>query len=486
MRAPARINILGEHVDYVSYLPTASLAFGSHEHAMTMVVCPNECGKVRGASMNERFEPFEFGTQSLQAAGLGDSPLSSSGGLAQADRRPEALRTRPSWEEFVFNRPAPAPHWSNYVKGAVSFAEWKFGERVKNGFDFLIDSTIPANSGASSSSALVVLAGAAIRLANRIEFQMAELAEDSSQAEWFLGTRGGSLDHSAICLASRHHAVHLSYTGNRAETVPLPSERFRWVTFFTHAADKGREAMLEYNERAAVSRLMIPALIRDLERHDPQGFLDWRYAVTLLGLGTLKTADALNRLLDQLPKAMTLHDFSLIHPRAFQECESAFPALVAERRNLPLKIRSRAMHHLGEVWRVNDAVAILRDASGSEENAMRQLGKLLGQTHADLRDLYEVSTAQVEQLIGIVKADSLVYGARLMGGGFGGNVLALTAADNVSRLVDRVQQEFYSPQNRDGIGEGAVMISTPGSGFSVLPEKNSGPGFPEAANSVKE
>ena len=37
LRAPARINILGEHVDYVSYLPTASLPFGSHEHAMLML-----------------------------------------------------------------------------------------------------------------------------------------------------------------------------------------------------------------------------------------------------------------------------------------------------------------------------------------------------------------------------------------------------------------------------------------------------------------
>ena len=446
LRAPARINILGEHVDYVSYLPTASLAFGSHEHAMTMAVRPNESGKVRGASMHERFGPFEFSLDETKSPRLDEQ----------------------SWKEFVFNRPAPAPHWSNYVKGAISFAEWKFGERVKNGFDFLIDSTIPANSGASSSSALVVLAGAAIRLANRIEFQLAELAEDSSQAEWFLGTRGGSLDHSAICLASRRHAVHLSYSGNRAETVPLPSERFRWVTFFTQAADKGREVMLEYNERAAVSRLMIPALIRDLERHDPQGFLDWRYAVTLLGLGTLKTADALNRLLDQLPEIMSLHDFSSIHPRTFRDCESAFPNLVSERFKLPLKIRSRALHHLGEVWRVNDAVAILRGARGSEEDAMRRLGKLLDQTHADLRDLYEVSTPQVEGLIEIVRRDPQVYGARLMGGGFGGNVLALTTADNVSRLVDRVQQEFYSPQNRDGLGEGSVMISTPGNGLSEI------------------
>jgi galactokinase len=89
---------------------------------------------------------------------------------------------------------APAPHWSNYVKGAVSFARWKYGARVERGFDFLIESSIPPQSGASSSSALVTLAGAAIRRVNRIDFELNELARDSSQAEWFVGTRGGALD----------------------------------------------------------------------------------------------------------------------------------------------------------------------------------------------------------------------------------------------------------------------------------------------------
>ncbi|MGH9803489.1 MAG: hypothetical protein ACRD82_24275, partial [Blastocatellia bacterium] len=442
-------------------------------------------GKVRGASMNERFEQFEFsfnetqilGTQRLRPAEPSGNADWESKERAAESRSLEGLRTRKeltaesrslealrtqSWEDFVFNRPVPAPHWSNYVKGAVSFAQWKFATSIKNGFDFLIDSTIPAASGASSSSALVVLAGAAIRRANQINFELSEMAQDSSQAEWFLGTRGGSLDQTAICLAKRHQAVHLSYADNRAEAVPLHAERFRWLTFFAHAADKGREVMLEYNQRAAVSRVIIPALIRDWERRSPQQFLDWKYAITLLRDGTLKTADTLNDLLNRLPETMSPDEFNLIHPRAFQDCEAAFPDLVAERHNHPLKIRSRALHHLGEIWRVNNAVSILRSVQENEEGAMRHLGELINQTHASLRDLYDVSTPQVEQLIEIVRTDNQVYGARLMGGGFGGNVLALTTAENVSRLVDRVQQEFYSPQNRDAASERSVMISTPG------------------------
>ncbi|MBS1789538.1 MAG: hypothetical protein JST85_17570 [Acidobacteria bacterium] len=446
LRAPARINILGEHVDYVSYLPTASLAFGSHEHAMMMAFRPTGDAKVRGASFDARFAPFEFTFDETQAP-------------ARQDK---------SWEEFVFNRPVPAPHWSNYVKGAVSFARWKFGASIKTGFEFLIDSTIPASSGASSSSALVVLAAAAIRQANLLSFELSELAQDSSQAEWFLGTRGGSLDHAAICLAKHNRAVHLSYADNCAETISLPSKHFRWVTFFTHAADKGREVMLEYNERAAVSRLIIPALLRSWEIPNPHWFIDWRYAVALLRDGALKTPETLKTLIGYLPETMSLDELGLISPKAFRDCEAAFPALVAERSSQRLSIRSRALHHLGEVWRVKKALDILQSAQ-SEEDSMRQLGELINQTHDSLRDLYGVSTPEVEHLIELLRSDSKVFGARLMGGGFGGNVLALTTADNVSKLVEQIQQGFYSPQHRDAAREGAVMISTPGNGFSEVP-----------------
>src|SRR5262249_14233908 len=55
LRAPARINILGEHVDYVSYIPTASLTFGSREHDMVIMFRPLPGGLVRCASTDTRF-----------------------------------------------------------------------------------------------------------------------------------------------------------------------------------------------------------------------------------------------------------------------------------------------------------------------------------------------------------------------------------------------------------------------------------------------
>jgi N-acetylgalactosamine kinase len=441
-RAPARINILGEHIDYVSYLPTASLPFGSHEHAMVLLFRANESGQVRGASMDERFTPFSFPASEGQTAGQ-------------------------SWLEYLYSRPTPAPHWSNYVKGAVCFAAQKHSLPTARGFDFLIHSSIPPQGGSSSSSALVVLAGTAFRQVNYIAYSPAQLAQDSAQAEWYVGTRGGALDHTTICMAQRHHAVHLRYADHRVALVPLPDKRFRWVTFFTHAADKGREIMLAYNERAAVSRLLIPAIIESWQTQEPNLYATWCDAVDFWKAG-VRPLDLVQSLLGHLlPTALSLTEVSKLYPAAFEQCQRAFPALVQERADRPLKLRDRALHHVTEIARVEQAVKLLRGADKPEAR-MRQLGQMLNASHASLRDLYEVSTPQVNQLWDVLTADSQVRGARLIGGGFGGNVLALTAADNVAALLARVQQEYYAPQQRDCLVEGAVMVSTPGEGLSEL------------------
>jgi N-acetylgalactosamine kinase len=456
LRAPARINILGEHVDYVAYLPTASLPFASREHEMMMLfrAAPNH--QVRGASMRAAFTPFNFSLDD------GDAPS-----LDQA---------RQLWTAYLFSRAAPAPDWSNYVKGAAYFARWKYGQQIRRGFDFLVDSTIPPSGGASSSSALSVLAGACIREVNHIAYQMDELAHDSSQAEWFQGTRGGAMDQTTICLARQHHAVHITYPEVRARLVPMPDAGFRWVTFFSHPADKGREVMLAYNERSAVSRLLIPALIANWQDNRPALAEGWARALQAMKSDELTGLDQIESLLSELPVEITLADFARHNPQTFIEFEQAFPTLAEAWQARPLKLRDRARHHVSEARRVVKAVRLLGETFVEQadksttriDDVMRELGALINESHASLRDLYDVCTPEVNRLIEIVRADSQVYGARLMGGGFGGNVLALTRAATVAPLIERVQREFYAPRKRDALREGAVMVSTPGDGLSAI------------------
>src|ERR1044071_10153758 len=65
LRAPARIGLLGEHIDYVSYLPTASLTFGSHERDAFMLYRGSAEPIVRCVSSSPKFEPSSFSILSI-------------------------------------------------------------------------------------------------------------------------------------------------------------------------------------------------------------------------------------------------------------------------------------------------------------------------------------------------------------------------------------------------------------------------------------
>ena len=87
---------------------------------------------------------------------------------------------------------------------------------------------------------------------------------------------------------------------------------------------------------------------------------------------------------------------------------------------LPAPLDRRVRHVISENARVDDAVAAL---SAGE---MDRLGALIDASHESLRDDYEVSTAAVEATVARLRQQGAL-GARIMGGGFGGSVLALLA-----------------------------------------------------------
>jgi galactokinase len=97
-------------------------------------------------------------------------------------------------------------------------------------------------------------------------------------------------------------------------------------------------------------------------------------------------------------------------------------ATVEEVETLPDHLRPRAEHVLGENARVDATVAALH------ANDLEEVGRLLDASHASLRDLFEVSTDAVERAVRRCK-DAGAAGARMVGGGFGGHVLALFPPD---------------------------------------------------------
>ncbi len=117
----------------------------------------------------------------------------------------------------------------------------------------------------------------------------------------------------------------------------------------------------------------------------------------------------------------------------------ADPAAAAE---LPDPLDRRTRHVLEEDERVRAAVAALHDGD------LPRLGTLLDASHASLRDLFEVSVPAVEETRERLLAAGAA-GARIMGGGFGGSVLALLPPGT-------------------GVPDDAVVV-VPGPGASVAP-----------------
>ncbi len=86
------------------------------------------------------------------------------------------------------------------------------------------------------------------------------------------------------------------------------------------------------------------------------------------------------------------------------------------------RVQRRARHVVTETARVSSAAEALRS------NDLARLGALMNVSHASLRDDMEVSTPEVDMLASFAQRTPGVHGARIMGGGFGGAVVALSDA----------------------------------------------------------
>jgi galactokinase len=114
-----------------------------------------------------------------------------------------------------------------------------------------------------------------------------------------------------------------------------------------------------------------------------------------------------------------------------RECERAREMLglrslrdarVGDLGRLPDPLDRRVRHVIEENARVESTIEALRN------HDLDAVGALLDASHASLRDLYDSSTDAVEETVRRLKADGAA-GARMMGGGFGGHVLALLPPD---------------------------------------------------------
>ncbi|MFC5462568.1 galactokinase [Massilia niabensis] len=114
---------------------------------------------------------------------------------------------------------------------------------------------------------------------------------------------------------------------------------------------------------------------------------------------------------------------------------------------LPEPLRRRARHVVQENLRVLEAAAGV---------PAERFGELMNASHFSLRDDYEVSIPELDELCELLRAQEGVVGARLTGAGFGGACVALCKTGLAERAAAAALDEY----NRNG-REGRILIPVP-------------------------
>ncbi|KPV48456.1 galactokinase, partial [Kouleothrix aurantiaca] len=130
------------------------------------------------------------------------------------------------------------------------------------------------------------------------------------------------------------------------------------------------------------------------------------------------------------PKILALRDISVAQ---FEE----------HKAELPEPVRARARHVITEDDRA------VRGAAALEAGDVAAFGTLMNESHASLRDDYEVSIPDMDALVAAAQAVPGCYGSRLTGAGFGGCTVSLVANDAVERFKQEVGAAFRAATGRD-------------------------------------
>jgi galactokinase len=284
--------------------------------------------------------------------------------------------------EYTLGSETSLHNWLDYPQ-AITHALRLEGYAVE-GFDALISSDVPLGSGLSSSAAFLVVLLRGIRGLFELEITDLEIAKLAQRAENgpIVGARVGLMDQMACSLANLGEALFIDFKTTEFERVPLPktAELVIIHSGITHsiAHDDGTR---NYKTRRA----------------------ECEHACELLGIKTLRELK-----MGDLPRINAL----------------------------PSPYSNRARHVVTENARVIETVKAFKVGD------LTRVGQLFGESHASMRDDYDMSEPEIDLLVEIAISNPNVYGARLTGGGFGGSIVALAKLGEGRAAGEKIALEY--------------------------------------------
>ena len=322
------------------------------------------------------------------------------------DRRVEIALEDGSHNGFDFgNLDGAHGGWIDRLAG-MAWALLERGSDVK-GLRGVLASEIPMGAGLSSSAAIEVAMAWAL-LDERPPLPPMEIAQAAQQAEnAYIGVRSGLMDPFASACGQRGAALLLDCRSLEYRAVPLPVDRYALVACDTRLPHRLEAS--EYNARRAQCEAAVETVSR-------------RY-----------------------PDVRSLRDVSM--------------DMLASLHAMDDETRRRAEH----VIRENERVMLTVEAI--QRGRIEDVGRLFAESHASLRDLYEVSSPELDALVEIAVATPGVVASRMTGAGFGGCTVNLVQWDAVERLRAAVEREY--PDRTGRMPATYVLEATGGAGEVV-------------------
>ena len=277
--------------------------------------------------------------------------------------------------------------WAGYPAGVVD----QVRASVPGGLTLLVDGDVPAGAGLSSSAALECAVALALSDLFGLGLAPDELVDVARRAENdFVGAPTGILDQSASVLCTAGHALHLDTRDRSWQQVPLDLAAADLALLVVDSGTTHDHAESGYGDRR-----------RECEE-----------AARRLGVEFLcdvPDVDGLAALDDGTDEGAVL--------------------------------LRRARHVVTEDARVAEVVALLRGGADP-----RETGPVLTAGHASLRDDFQISVPELDRVVEVA-LEAGAYGARMVGGGFGGSAVALVGADAVDAVGAAVAERAGAPRS---------------------------------------
>lgn len=287
----------------------------------------------------------------------------------------------------------PETEWTRHVRGmAAALCD---GGNSLDSARIAISGNVPQGAGLSSSASLAVALGIALKA----QFGLSELSKvaialAAQRAEnEHVGCACGIMDQLASACSEAGHVLLIDCRSLSTRTVAVPSDA---AILIVHSGVRRELAESAYNERR--------------EQCDQ--------VARFFGVGALR-------------------DVTL--------------ARLEEAASQLSDVQFRRARHV-----VTENARTLAAADALQRGDLAEMGRLMAQSHASMRDDFEITVEPVDRLVTLLQnAIGSEGGARMTGGGFGGCVVAILPRARLAEVIEAVRRQYTTPQ-----GDEPMIIET--------------------------